>query len=119
MIRLEQNNQVFLLFSNISFGVSTNTPRRVRAWPVVTHVVVLGGADGGLNSVQVGLDGLYVHRVLSAAHFQDQLMTKGEASASPTLNFCCYFRHSKREKPKPSPRILSLPLTLALRPMMS
>lgn len=43
--------------------------------PLWTHVVVLGGADGGFEPVQMGLDVLHVHRVLAATHFQDQLLT--------------------------------------------
>lgn len=47
----------------------------MQSWPVVTHVVVLGGADRGFKSVQMWLDVLHVHRVLAATHFQDQLTT--------------------------------------------
>lgn len=39
-------------------------------------MVVLGGADGGLQSVQMGLDVLHVQRVLAATHLQDQLATE-------------------------------------------
>lgn len=62
-------------------------------------MVVLGGAGGGFNSVQVGLDGLHVHRVLSAAHFQNQLMTK-RSIAVTNAEFLLSF---EEEKPKPSP----------------
>lgn len=54
------------------------------AWPVVTHVVVLGGAGRGFDSVQMGLDGLHVNRMLTATHFQNQLMTNRSIVLSPT-----------------------------------
>lgn len=55
--------------------ISKCLSQSVSAWPAVTHVVVLGGADGGFDSVQMGLDGLHVNRMLTATHFQNQLLT--------------------------------------------
>lgn len=82
----------------------------MQPWPVVTHVVVLGGADGGFESVQMGLDVLHVHRVLAATHFQHQLLRKHSRAESPAPNFGSYFSEAQN---------LRLLLTLALRPMMS
>lgn len=62
----------------------------MQPWPVVTHVVVLGGADRGFKSVQMGLDVLHVHRVLATTHFQDQLMTN-QSNAITSAKFQLLF----------------------------
>lgn len=75
----------------------------MQSWPVVTHVVVLGGADGGFKSVQMGLDVLHVHRVLAATHFQDQLMTKQSnaiTSAEFQLLFWALKENNRRRGPE-------------------
>lgn len=73
-------------------------------------MVVLGCADGGFQSVQMGLDVLHVHRVLAATHLQDQLTTN-QSNAITSADF---------QLPFPAPALnLRLLLTLALRPMMS
>lgn len=42
---------------------------------MVTYMVILGRADRSFNSVQMWLNGLHVHWVLTLTHFQNQLNT--------------------------------------------
>lgn len=48
-------------------------PSREKHGDEVTHVVILGSADRGFNSVQMWLNGLHVRWVLASTHLENQL----------------------------------------------
>ena len=124
---MHQLHKVHLRFLHLVNGFLSQThthaleakcgPVSVQPWPVVTHVVVLGGADGRFESVQVGLDVLDVHWVLAAAHFQDQL-SRNQSHAITAAQSQLFFPALKEEKLPGGPESTML-LTLALRPMTS
>lgn len=58
---------------------SSKLPSREKHGGEVTHVVILGSADRGFNSVQMWLNGLHVRWVLASTHLQNQLCVKTRA----------------------------------------